>query len=80
MQPVNMDFAIVSVGVGAEWRIGASLSLAADYTHFFVLSRDVQTSIYQEGPNVAEGFDLPPGNGRYSATADRIGLALRWQL
>ncbi|HJZ86160.1 MAG TPA: outer membrane protein transport protein [Polyangia bacterium] len=80
MKPTNLGFDIFSVGLGAEWALRTNLRLVADYTHFFVFDRDVQTSAFRQGPDVVDAFNLPPTTGHYGATANRVGMSLRWQL
>jgi long-subunit fatty acid transport protein len=80
VNPNNLDFDVISVGAGAEWAMTPRIRVMIDYTHFFVIDRDVTHSLYVESPDAVGAFNLPSGNGRYSFEADRVGLSLAWLL
>jgi long-subunit fatty acid transport protein len=80
VNPNNLDFDVISLGAGAEWAMSPRVRVMLDYTHFFVLDRDVTRSHYVESPDAVDAFNLPPGTGRYSFEADRVGLSLAWLL
>jgi long-subunit fatty acid transport protein len=80
VNPNNLDFDVVSLGGGAEWTLSPRVRVMIDYTHFFVIDRDVTKSHYVESPDAVDAFNLPPGTGRYSFEADRVGLSLAWLL
>jgi long-subunit fatty acid transport protein len=80
LTPANLNAPILGAGFGLEVAIAPAVTAGVEYTHFFVLDREVTHSRYAEDPNVAEPFNLPPGTGLYTATANRIGASLRWRL
>jgi long-subunit fatty acid transport protein len=80
VNPNNVNFPILEVGLGAEWTLRKDVRLIFEYRHYIVFSRDVTRSHYVENPQTSDAFDLPPGLGHYSAGAERAGISLAWRL
>ena len=79
--PNNIDFDRIEVGLALRVRVARELSLMAQYSHLFLLDRNVQTSLHRPvtQPSLA-AFNHPSPTGRYTARADtiRVGLTVHF--
>ncbi len=81
LTPNNMDFAGISVGVAARWRIVESFSVTLQLNHTFLVDHVVTESLHRPvaEPSLA-AFNHPSPTGRYSGTVDAVRLALALDL
>lgn len=75
--PNNLDFHRVEVGLAARWRIVEELSVMVQYSHLFLVDRNVTESLHRPltQPSLA-AFNHPSPTGRYTGAADTIRLGL----
>jgi hypothetical protein len=71
----------VEIGLALQWQIVDELSLLVQYSHLFLIDRDVQTSLHRPltQPSLA-AFNHPSPTGHYTGSADtiRVGVALHF--
>ncbi len=78
--PLTVDMHKIIARLGVSWRPIRRVSVVLDYAHIFAVPRRVGATLY--GPNAApstpqeEALDRPVSSGRYTAEADRAGLAV----
>ncbi len=81
ISPISIDFHRISFHLGARWRFSRYLALSLEYAHYFMPSRDITSSRFAPNANPTtpeeEGLDKPSATGRYTAAADRVGLAVQ---
>jgi long-subunit fatty acid transport protein len=79
--PNNMDFDKWIAGLAVHWRMTTGFSMSFEYQHYFLVPRDIETSLHRplSQPSLA-AFNHPSPTGRYSGMADRLQLGLNVHL
>lgn len=81
ISPISIDFHRFSFHLGARWRFSRNLALSLEYAHYFMPTRNIGSSRFAPNANPTtpeeEGLDKPSATGRYTAVADRVGLAVQ---
>lgn len=77
ISPSRVGFHTVMVGGFARYNFNSRFRLGLEYAHNFVVDRNVTTAANDSsGISV---FEKPTGNGRYRASADRVGVHLGYE-
>ncbi len=78
--PVSIDFHKISIHAGLAWQATRWLVLTLEYGHYFLLTRQVNTSEFYPRAEaitpIEQGFDKPSPTGTYRGVADRVGLGI----
>jgi MYXO-CTERM domain-containing protein len=75
--PNNLDFDKLELGLAARLHVSRKVSLVAHYSHFFIASRTVESSLHQPYTEpTLEPFNHPTPTGTYGATSDYVALLL----
>jgi long-chain fatty acid transport protein len=81
ISPISIDFHRFSFHLGARWRFSRYLAVSFEYGHYIMPSRTITSSRFAPNANpttpAEDGLDKPSATGRYTAAADRFGLAVQ---
>lgn len=76
--PNNLDFNRVEAGLLAQWRISERIGLLLQYSHIFLVAREVRQSLLRPFTDEAfADFNRPRPQGRWSGSADTLRLGLQ---